>query len=72
MKKLNLQTIVWKEGNVWISRCINVEVGSFGKTKKEAIEKLHEALELYFEDESVTAIGKVKEPDLVSLQIEYA
>jgi predicted RNase H-like HicB family nuclease len=45
----NLQTLVWKEGNYYVSQCPNVEVSSFGKTKNEAMINLKEALELYFQ-----------------------
>ncbi|MBK7636908.1 MAG: type II toxin-antitoxin system HicB family antitoxin [Saprospiraceae bacterium] len=42
--------IITKEGKFYISRCLNVEVSSFGKTLDEAKSNLKEALDLYFED----------------------
>ncbi len=45
-----LKYIVYKEGNYYVSQCLNVDVSSFGKSVEEAIENLKEALELYFED----------------------
>lgn len=48
--KNDLKNIVWKEGKYYVAQCLNVEVSSFGKTKKEALSALDEALELYFED----------------------
>lgn len=50
MPKVNLKNIVWKEDKYYVAQCLNVEVSSFGKTKKEAIKNLDEALELYFEN----------------------
>lgn len=50
MRKINLKSVVWKEGDYYISQCLEVDVSSFGKTKKEALKMLQEALELYFED----------------------
>ena len=50
MKKLNLQSIIWKEGKYFVSQCLNIDVSSFGKTKKEALKNLSEAIDLYFED----------------------
>ncbi len=47
---LNLKNVVWKEGKYYVAQCLNVEVSSFGKTKKEALKNLDEALVLYFED----------------------
>ncbi len=52
MKKINLQNVVWKEGKYFVALCLNVDISSFGKTEKEALDNLNEALELYFEDRS--------------------
>ena len=48
MKKFNLQNIVWREGKYYVSQCLNVDISSFGKTKKESLKNLGEALDLYF------------------------
>ena len=42
--------IITKEGKFYVSRCLNVEVSSFGKTLDEAKSNLKETLDLYFED----------------------
>ena len=52
MRKIDLQSVIWKEDDYYISQCLDVDVSSFGKTKEEALENLHDALELYFEDAS--------------------
>jgi len=44
-----LKYIVYKEGNYYVSQCLNVDVSSFGKSIDEALNNLKEALELYFE-----------------------
>lgn len=49
MRKIDLKSVVWKEGKYYVSQCLDVEVSSFGKTKKEALKMLQEALELYFD-----------------------
>ena len=46
----NLKNVVWKEGEQYVAQCLNVDVSSFGDTKKEALVNLDEALDLYFED----------------------
>lgn len=46
--------IIYKEGDYYVSQCINVDVSSFGETIEEAIDNLKEALELYFEDNDET------------------
>ena len=50
MRKIDLKNVVWKEGKYYVAQCLNVDVSIFGKTKKEALAALDEALELYFED----------------------
>lgn len=46
----SFENIVWQEGRYFIAQCLNVEVCSFGTTKKKALKNLEEALELYFDD----------------------
>jgi len=72
MAKLNLKNIVWKEGKYYVAQCLNVEVSSFGKTKKEALVNLDEALELYFEDIKTPRIVKVESPEIVGLSLTHA
>lgn len=49
MPRINLKNVVWKEGKYYVAQCLNVDISSFGKTKKEALANLDEALELYYE-----------------------
>lgn len=51
MKKQVLHTIVWKENKFFVAKFLEIELASQGKTKKEAIKNLREALELFMEDE---------------------
>lgn len=51
--KSGLHAIIWQENKLFVSSCLEIEVASQGKTKKEALENLEEALELYFEDEKL-------------------
>lgn len=43
-----LEMVVWKEGEFFVSQFLGVDVSSFGVTKKEALNNLEEALDLYF------------------------
>lgn len=72
MKSIDLQSIVWKEGKHYIAQCLDVDVSSFGSTKKQALKNLREALELYFEDEPKSKISKVKNPEIINLSLQYA
>lgn len=72
MKKVELKNIVWKEDKYYVAQCLNVDVSSFGKTKKEALFNLKEALDLYFEDVSVSKITKIEKPEVVKTHFNYA
>ncbi|OGD91188.1 hypothetical protein A3D07_02050 [Candidatus Curtissbacteria bacterium RIFCSPHIGHO2_02_FULL_42_15] len=65
----NFHYVIWKEGRWFVARSLEVEVASQGKTRKEAVENLHEALELYFEDEKKPAIAKIEQPRLHSFSL---
>jgi len=53
MSKTDLKAIVWQEENWFVAKAIGLEVASQGKTKKEAIVNLQEAVDLLLEDEDV-------------------
>jgi predicted RNase H-like HicB family nuclease len=69
---VNLKNIIWKEGKYYVAQCLNVDVSSFGKTKKEALANLDEALALYFEDTKVIRLTKVERPEIVNSKVKYA
>jgi len=71
MKKVCFKTVVWREDKYYVAQCLNVDVSSFGKTKKEALANLGEALELYFEDEKVSEVTNINKPELVTLCPRY-
>ena len=50
---------VWREGDWYVSQCLEVEVASQGKTEEEALANLKEALELHFELPQPTRPPKV-------------
>jgi predicted RNase H-like HicB family nuclease len=67
---LELKTVVWREGEFYVAQCLNVDVSSFGKTKKEALQNVQEAL--YFEDAPTTPFTMVENPELVPLSLAHA
>ena len=67
-----LNTVIWKEGKFFVAQCLNVDVSSFGKTKKEALGNIDEALALYFEEGMVSTFRIVENPKLVSLTLGHA
>ena len=71
MKKISVKNVVWKEEKYYVAQCLNVDVSSFGKTRKEALTNLDEALELYFEDQKTSHLHKVEKPELVALSVNH-
>jgi predicted RNase H-like HicB family nuclease len=71
MAKIDLKNVIWKEGKYYVAQCLNVDVSSFGKTKKQALEALDEALALYLEDVKMPKISKIENPELVRLSISH-
>lgn len=68
---MTLQNIVWREGKYYVAQCLNVDVSSFGETRKAALANLQEALELYFEDRSTDQVIKIEAPEIVSRNLVH-
>lgn len=71
MKRVNFVNIIWKEGKYYIAQCLNADVSSFGKSRKEALKNLEEALGLYFEDAKPGFI-KIESPSIVRRDFQHA
>ena len=51
---------VWKDGNWFVSQCLELDIASQGETEEEAIANLKEALELHFEPPQATRPPKIR------------
>ena len=51
---------VWREGNWYVSQCLEIDIASQGATEDEALENLREALDLYFEPPQATRPPKLR------------
>lgn len=47
---IKVTVVVQKEDNWYVSKCIDNNIASQGKTIEQSIDNLREALELYYED----------------------
>jgi predicted RNase H-like HicB family nuclease len=56
---------VWREGNWYVSQCLEVDVASQGESEEEALANLKEALELHFEPPLAT-----RPPMLRTVEVE--
>ncbi len=68
MKRIH--SVVWKEDKWFVAKALEVEIASQGKSEKEAITNLKEALELYFEDKTQVELSPVNKPKLQDLSIQ--
>ena len=50
---------VWKEDNLFIAQCAEIDVASHGDTEQAALAHLREAMELYLEPPTATVIPTV-------------
>ena len=59
MKKTFAAT-TWREGDWFVSQCLDLDIASQGKTEQEALANLREALELHFEEPQATRLPRVQ------------
>lgn len=69
--KTSLPAIVWKERKLFVAKTVGIELASQGKTKKEAIKNLQEALDLYLEDEGAK-VSSSNIPQKIEVSSIYA
>ena len=51
---------VWREGNWYVSQCLEVDIASQGQSEEEALANLKEALELHFEPPQATRPPRIR------------
>lgn len=71
-KVVDLKSVVWKEGEYYVAQCLEVDVSSFGKSRKAVLLNLQDALVLYFEDIPLPEKTEVKYPILTSVRFAHA
>ena len=59
MKK-TFKASVWREDGWYVAQCLDVDVASQGRSEKEALKNLEEALALHFEPPRATAAPKIR------------
>lgn len=52
----SLKYVVYREGQFFVSQCLNVDIASCGETIDEAVVNLKDAVELYLKDDSATNV----------------
>jgi predicted RNase H-like HicB family nuclease len=67
--KREFTAAVWREGDWFVSQCLEVDVASQGRTEEEALESLKEALELHFQPPVATLPAEVR---TIEVEVEAA
>lgn len=57
---------VWLEDSWFVAQCLEVDVASQGESEQEAVKNLTKALQLYFQDPSVS----VPTTKVLSIEVE--
>jgi len=50
----------WREGDLWVAQCLEVDVAPQGEAEEEALANLKEALELFLEPSTPSQIPEVR------------
>ena len=50
---------VWKEGDLYVAQCLDVDIASQGESEADALNSLKEAVELHFAPPVATILPKV-------------
>ena len=58
--KRQFAATVWREGEWYVSQCLELDVASQGQTEEEALANLREALELHFAEPRATRLPAVR------------
>ena len=69
MKRIH--SVIWKEDKWYVAKALEVEIASQGKSEKEALDNLKEAVELYFEDEANIELTPVSRPKLQNISVHF-
>ncbi|MEO6397311.1 MAG: type II toxin-antitoxin system HicB family antitoxin [Tepidiformaceae bacterium] len=64
-----IDVVIYRAGDFWTARALNVEVSSFGSSPEEARASITEALELYFEDEELSDVTELHQPRLETIVV---
>jgi predicted RNase H-like HicB family nuclease len=55
---------VWREGNWYVSQCLELDLASQGESEEAALANLKEAIELHFEPPRATRLPEVREVEV--------
>jgi len=69
-EKLTFSSVVWREEDLYVAWCPDLDIASQGKSVEEALGNLREAIELYLEDEDAVIPKEKPIPIVTTLSAE--
>jgi len=69
-EKLTFSSVVWREEDLYVAWCPDLDIASQGKSVEEALSNLREAIELYLEDEDAVIPKEKLTPIVTTLSVE--
>jgi len=69
---LEFSAVVWREAELYVALCPELDVASQGRSVEEALSNLKEALELYFEDEDVMRPSEAEAPFVTIVKVRVS
>jgi len=66
MKRYQFTTQIWEEEGVYVSQCRDIKVASCGAPPKEALDNLHEAIDLWLKNAEFLGILTDALPSITS------
>ena len=69
-EKLSFSSIVWREEDLYVAWCPDLDIASQGKSIEESLENLKEAIELCLEDEDAEIPKKKPTPIITTVSVE--
>jgi len=69
---IELSAILWREEEIYVALCPELDVASQGKSVEEALLNLKEALELYLEDEDVEKPSNAEAPIVTIVKVKVS
>ena len=64
-----IEVVFYRDENAWVAQALNVDISSFGDTRKGARAAIKEALELYFEDAPDSDVIQVADVEVETLSV---
>jgi len=65
--KRDFNAVIWQEGKWFIAQCLDVDVASQGRSEREALDNLRDAISLHFTPPMATNL-----PHVQKLKVEVA